>query len=776
MLWREAAVSASLGLLLFTFVLFLRGAGQLFEILVRNAATPGEVGYLFLLVLPQVMPFTIPLGVLVGILIALGRMSSDGEITAMRAAGVPGRRLVLPILSLSALALIAAAACALWLAPWSIRERYRVLNQIIANQLTAEVEPRVFQEEFPNKVLYVGDVIPSGTGPVVRWRNVFVADLTPPTQKMEAGHERGESPRVTLAREAIATPDAARNRIQLTLFDGSTHDVGKEIANYSISAFPKGDQILEAKRRGEVRSTRPSIELDTPPLYRVAYKEKDVDETRLRESRIEFHQRFALPMACILLALVGIPLGMTARKAGRSSAIVLTVALAFLYYMGMISLINLARQGKFSVPIAVWTPNVIFAIAGVVLMLRLEKPGDFDIVGHVRAWLQSLWPKKNKEIAAVGFQSHRRLPIWPGVIDSYILSVFLFYFAVLLVSFVLMTHVFTFFELLSDIVRNGIAMPLVGAYHLFLTPKLLYDFTPFSILVAVLILFGVLTKHNEVTAFKACGVSLYRLAAPVLIASMVLSGALFAFDHYYVPEANRRQDALRAIIKGRPVQTFLRPDRKWIRGQGNRVFYYKYFSTEENVMGNVSVYEFHPQRFELSRHIEAEKARWEPSLKKWVFQNGWVRDLDGIRETAFQPFTGSTMTFPEINEAPEYFVKEVKQSKQMNFLELKSYITELQQSGFETTPLQVQYHKKFALPLFGLIMALVSVPFAFMAGNRGAMTGVGLSFAITIAYWVVNQVFEQVGNLGQLPPEVAAWAPDALFAMVGSWFLLRLRS
>jgi LPS export ABC transporter permease LptG len=319
-------------------------------------------------------------------------------------------------------------------------------------------------------------------------------------------------------------------------------------------------------------------------------------------------------------------------------------------------------------------------------------------------------------------------------------------------------------------------MSLVGGYHLFLTPKLIYDFTPFSILVAVLIIFGVLSKHNEVVAFKASGVSVYRLAAPVLIASLALSGLLFAFDHYWVPEANRRQDALRAVIKGRPTQTFLRPDRKWISGEGNRLFYYKYFSTEENVMGNVSVFEVDPRKWELTRHIAAEKARWEPSLRKWVFYNGWVRDLSGIREKSFTSFLGSTQTFPEITEQPDYFIKEVKHSKQMNFRELDRYIRELQQSGLETTPLQVQYHKKFSLPLFALIMALVSVPFAFMAGNRGAMTGVGLSFAITIAYWIVNQVFEQVGNLGQLPPEAAAWAPDVLFSLAGLWLLAHVRS
>jgi len=112
----------------------------------------------------------------------------------------------------------------------------------------------------------------------------------------------------------------------------------------------------------------------------------------------------------------------------------------------------------------------------------------------------------------------------------------------------------------------------------------------------------------------------------------------------------------------------------------------------------------------------------------------------------------------------------------MNFQELRSYIDGLKLSGFDTVALEVQYHKKFSVPLFALIMALVSAPFAFIAGNRGAMAGVGLSLAIAIAYWSVDQVFQQVGNLGQLPAAVAAWSPNVVFSLAGLFFLARLRT
>jgi lipopolysaccharide export LptBFGC system permease protein LptF len=261
-----------------------------------------------------------------------------------------------------------------------------------------------------------------------------------------------------------------------------------------------------------------------------------------------------------------------------------------------------------------------------------------------------------------------------------------------------------------------------------------------------------------------------------LLAGLLLTGGLFAFDHYWVPDADRRQDAIRAEIKGRPAQTFLRPDRRWISGLNDRIYYYKYFDQAERVMLGVHVYEIDPVRFRLKRHITAERARWEPQLKAWVFQNGWSRDMNGTAVARFEDFSGQTRTFPELLEQPDYFVKEVKQSRQMNFQELESYIQELQQSGFDTVALQVQYHKKFSVPFFALIMAMISIPFAFLAGNRGAMAGVGLSLAIAIIYWSVGQVFEQVGNLSELPAQVAAWSPDAIFSLAGLYFLARMRT
>jgi lipopolysaccharide export LptBFGC system permease protein LptF len=112
----------------------------------------------------------------------------------------------------------------------------------------------------------------------------------------------------------------------------------------------------------------------------------------------------------------------------------------------------------------------------------------------------------------------------------------------------------------------------------------------------------------------------------------------------------------------------------------------------------------------------------------------------------------------------------------MNYKQLKHYIRDLHQRGFDTVRLRVQYYKKFSVPIFALIMAMLAIPFGFLVGNRGAMAGIGVSIGIAMSYWGIDRLFEQIGDVNQLDPVVAAWAPDAVFALAGLYFMMRMRS
>jgi LPS export ABC transporter permease LptG len=413
------------------------------------------------------------------------------------------------------------------------------------------------------------------------------------------------------------------------------------------------------------------------------------------------------------------------------------------------------------------------------MLARLESPGDRDYWGRLVAFLRRA-PKQHVPRVLASMQGRSwtpRFSLLAQVVDTYLLSGFLFYFVLWLVSFVLMYQVFAFFDNLSEALKHNVAMPRILTYHFFLTARLVYSFTPIAVLAAVLVVFGVLAKNNEVTAFKACGVSAYRLAAPILAAGALLTALLFAFDYGWVPAADRRQEEIYAEIKGKAPQTFSRADRRWIFGLHNRIYYLKYFDAEQKLMLGVNVYEIDPARFRLTKHIWAERARWEPGLDKWVFENGWSAEMADHAQN-YDSFAGGTRTFAELEEKPDYFDigKGAKPSLQMNYRELQAEIADLEQSGFDTVALRVQLQKKFALPLFALILAIVAVPFAFQTGYRGAMAGAGVSFAIFIAYWSADKLSEQLGVSNLLTPAVAAWSPDVIFSLFGLYFLARMRT
>jgi LPS export ABC transporter permease LptG/LPS export ABC transporter permease LptF len=773
--FREILTSALLGTFLTTFVIFLQQvASRLFELLVRSSATPQTVGKLFALALPAVLPLSIPFGVLVGILIGLGRLSADGEIIAMRAAGIPSFRIIPPVIVFASLATILCIYAYVWLTPMSIRETARVAKRLIASSLTADVQPRVFDEQFPNTILYIGDIRP---GPVTEWRHIFLADLTPPEQRTQGLKQQAVGPRVTTAHEALAIPDVPNKRLQLSLHGATTHEIAKEGIDYT-SYTPHIEQALDAVDRNEAPE-HPYREMPTVELWEYSRKQSPKTEESI-ESRIELQKRLALPFACLFLGMVGIPLGSSSRKGGKSSGYIWAIFLAFFcYYMSFIALVGLAKQRTLPVETALWLPNAVFGLAGLIFWFRLELPGDTDLIASAQRWLTRLFAallRPFRRTAPTAVKTRKisgRISIF-SLVDSYILGGFAFYFVLILFSLVLLTDIFQFFDLLGDIVKNHIPMSHVFQYLFFLCPQLIYLLLPISVLVAVLVTFGILTKNNEVTAFKACGVSLLRLGLPLLMGSLLLSTGLFAFDYYYVPDANLRQERLRDEIKGRHNRSYEHPEEKWIFGQGSRIYYYQYFDVQKKAMLGVYVFELDPNSFDLRGEIAAERAEWRPDQNTWVFHNGRAKTLDGIVDRDYQTF--QTATFAQLTESPEWFLTTETQDKEMNYRQLKHYIRDLHQRGFDTVRLRVQYYKKFAVPLFALIMALLAIPFGFLVGNRGAMAGIGVSIGIAMAYWGIDRLFEQIGNVNQLDPIVAAWAPDAVFSLAGLYFVMRMRS
>ena len=774
----EVVSHALIGAGVFTFVLFTRDLGRILELVVRNSAPLPSIAEVFFFTVPVALTYTIPMGVLVGILIGLSRLAADSEITAMRASGL-GVWTFLRVISIFVfVAWLLALGNSVYLAPRSLAALGQLQDNLKSSQASFEVQPRVFYEGFPKSILYVQDAKAMSGGAL--WKGVFLADLTDPS-----------APRISLARQGQLV-NQGTDTLDLHLINGSTHETDpKNPDQYQISTFQTTDIPIQIPTGQNSQEHEPTSlgEIKFAELLRVA---RTADPVTRRWDLIECHRRLSLPTACIVLALVGIPLGLSSKKGGKSSGFVLTILLVFLYYSLSLIGVSFARQGRLSPAAGVWLADFVFLIGGIFLLWQSERrPIELTAL---RSWFGTSWLKVSW-FGASGSQASpspglsqnggssrrsRREPRrrrlfnlhFPTILDDYVLRGFALYLSIIVAAFLLLLLVFTLFELLSDILRNQVSPLTVGEYLLNVAPYFLYTTTPLSMLLAVLITFGLLQRSNEITAIKATGISLYRVIFPVLIASTLVAGVLFLSDQLYLPYTNKRQDALRNEIKGKPAQTYLRPDRKWIFGQHSDIYYYQFFDPDRDVFGGVSVFQFDPHTFQITHRISADRAHWSDQMHRWVYEQGWERSLNGSAIENYRKF--DVATYPELSEAPAYFKKEIKQSSEMSYDELRRYIHDLEESGFDVVRLRVQLQKKIAYPIITLVMAVLAIPFALSTGKRSALAGVATAIGIGVFYWTINGLFEAMGNLSQLPPAVAAWSPDLVFGFIGGYLILRM--
>ena len=361
---------------------------------------------------------------------------------------------------------------------------------------------------------------------------------------------------------------------------------------------------------------------------------------------------------------------------------------------------------------------------------------------------------------------------FPTLLDDYVLRDFFVYLTLILSSFLVLVIVFTLFELLGDILHNQVPATVVAEYLLNVAPYLLYNVAPLVMLLAVLVTFGLMQRSNEITAIKATGTSIYRIVTPVIVSAAVLAVGMFFADQFYMPHTNRRQEALHNQIKGKPAQTYLRPDRKWIFGQNNDIYYYQFFDPDRDQFGNLTVFQVDRANFAIKRRIHADRAHWADNLNRWVYEQGWVRVLNVSAMGDYRSF--DVATFPDLPENPSYFKKEVKQYNEMNYEELRHYIRDLQDSGFDVVRLRVQLQKKLSYPLVTLIMAVLAIPFSLSSGKKGAITGIAVAVGIAVFYIVVTRIFEAMGDQSLLPPALAAWSPDLIFFLMGGYLILKV--
>jgi LPS export ABC transporter permease LptG len=292
-----------------------------------------------------------------------------------------------------------------------------------------------------------------------------------------------------------------------------------------------------------------------------------------------------------------------------------------------------------------------------------------------------------------------------------------------------------------------------------------------------LITVGLLTKNSELIIMRACGISLYRTALPMLAFALAAGAFLVALQENVLSTANRRADQLNHHIRTGSPQTFGLLNRKWIAGTNGEIYHYQYYDPRRLELHHVAVFEFDPTNHTLKTRRFVQKATYTADARsdadpQWALNQGWVREFGPANQVRFTPFTDQVARF----EPADYFVTEAREPDLMNFAQLRVYINELRSSGYNVLEHEVGLHRKVAFPFVTLVMTLIAVPFAVTTGRRGAMYGIGVGIVLAMIYWVMISIFAAFGASGVLDPMLAAWAPNLVFGAVAAYLLLTVRT
>ncbi len=762
----------ALGLLVYTFVLLMNQILLLSEYFIDRGIQLKTVLSLLLYLIPAMLAFTVPMSVLMGILAGLSRLSSDSEVTAFKTLGISNRRLLRPVLIFSFCGWLVTSFLLLYSTP---RANYQFVRTFVSSVLTRvqfEITPREFNERIPGTVLYIQEVAPDKS-----WQNVFV-HIT----------EEGRLPAEVFAERALMRVFGEEKRAVLELFKGRVHTYhSQNPEEYQVTSFEHREVELDVGNffasTSDVKRVREKdirelwegasalrAELEVPPEAGQASAPPSWKVRDLRRHWIEIHKKFALPFACFIFALLGIALGATTRKGGRTSGFTISIAIITVYYVLITGGENLAVEGHMAPWLGMWGPNILLALCGLY----------FFVTSH-REWalfsrLKRMWSRPRPLAGPPPRRRILRLPRprlrFPSILDRYIIRKYLAIFALGFFSLMAVFIIIDFFERVADVYQHGKSLSMFLEFLWFKLPQYMHYVLPVSALIATLLSLGILTKFNEITAMKACGVSLYRVALPVVMMAGVVCFTSFYLQENILPGTNRKAEEVWNRIVDVPPRSTSRVDRRWIVGkERTRVFHYRHFDSIADTFSQLTILDVDPDAWRINRRIFAEKGVLRGRELSLV--NCWSLDfVDGLPQNFLRqeelPLT--------LAEDRAFFLSEWKEPGQMNYGDLSDYIRGIEEMGSDTTDFRVALNFKLSFPLVSLIMVLIGIPFAFSMGKRGALVGIGLTMAIVVIYWVAVSVLRGLGSAGLLSPMLAAWGANLIFGLLGLYLLFNLRT
>jgi LPS export ABC transporter permease LptG len=371
----------------------------------------------------------------------------------------------------------------------------------------------------------------------------------------------------------------------------------------------------------------------------------------------------------------------------------------------------------------------------------------------------------------------------PRLLDLYVSREYVRVFLLGLIGLLGIFYISTFIDLVDKLFRGEATSAMLLRYFYFRTPQFVYYVIPMGVLVSTLVTVGIMTKNSELLVMRACGISLYRTALPLLMFAMLASGALFALQEQVLAQANREADRLERIIRRWPPATSAL-SRRWVVGRENEIYHYDLFDPASNRFSNLWVYRLDESNWRLRSITHTDQATPAPRSSNedgagWVAQRGWVREIGLTARGGTQRPSVKYMPFDEqplAIEPPSYFKTDEPIAEMMTFNQLRDYITRLRASGANVVPQMVALQRKIAFPFVTIVMTVLAVPFAVTTGRRGAMYGVGIGIVLAITYWITMSVSGALGAGGVMSPMLAAWAPNIIFGAAAAYLVLTVRT
>ncbi len=354
-----------------------------------------------------------------------------------------------------------------------------------------------------------------------------------------------------------------------------------------------------------------------------------------------------------------------------------------------------------------------------------------------------------------------------SIIGRYVIGYFMRAFALCMGAATGLFLVIDFFEKIGGFARYDPPAGAVAAYFLFKLPRVVSEVYPAVSLISVLLALGLLARHREVLALGACGVSPWRLAVPLLIASLLISIGVMVWNETVVPPtASRARTINDIVIKKKRYRGLLNASSVWFQNaQG--FFNIDYFDANRNALFGLTFYEIDPS-FRLNRIIEIPEALWRN--QRWDFKGGKVKNVGPEGEIVERELEAGEF---ELTDTPRDFMRMRRHANEFSFRQFKRQIDLVRAKGLDPSQLLVDLYLKLAMPFSGLVSVLVGFPLAVRGGRRGGLAyTLGLGMVVGFVYWVTMAVAVSAGHTGGMPPLLAAWSANILFAILGGSLFL----